>query len=212
MDQITLAKEISSQLLGSNSAWFFLILVAAFAAAGAYFGRYLTIKAENLATKEDFGQLQKQLAQSTHLVESVKSEVAHLDWVAREWEALRVKKIEELMTAIYECEIFLDDARNAAIEGSGLHKTDPFGGPQVIAELYLPELTASVNTYTALCRVIYAETLNRLGETLKAISNMEARQKIWNTYPGEEAYKNMLAVKSALTTQARDLLRQTVGD
>ncbi len=154
MDSVTLAKAVASELLGSNSTWFFLLLIALFAGAGAYFGKYLGIKGANLATKEDFSVLQLQLSSSTRLVESVKSEIARTDWVAREWATLRIKKIEELMTALHECEAYLEAQLTSLPDGKCYGTADPFSRTLAITELYLPELFDKVNLFISSCRKV----------------------------------------------------------
>lgn len=78
------------------------VLTAIAAGLGAYFGAYLKKRAENQATKEDFDQLMDQLRTTTQVAQQVVADVQHQDWAAREWKALRLKKLEELADAATE--------------------------------------------------------------------------------------------------------------
>lgn len=71
------------------------ILMLATAAAAAFLGSYLKTKGQNFATKRDFDELQKQLSENTKLVEAIKSEISHRDWVQRERTTFRRNKLEE---------------------------------------------------------------------------------------------------------------------
>jgi hypothetical protein len=58
---------------------------------------YFRTRGQNLATKHDFEELQKQLKANTELVETIKSEVSQRDWAQREWTNLRRVKLEALL-------------------------------------------------------------------------------------------------------------------
>jgi len=73
------------------------------AGIGAYLGAYLRRRGENLATREDFDLILKQLSLQTQEVEGIKSEIARAGWVhQRRWELARdlyldlLKTLEEL--------------------------------------------------------------------------------------------------------------------
>jgi hypothetical protein len=90
---------------------------------------YFRTRGQNLATKHDFDELQKQLSATTKLVETIKSEVSHHDWAQRERTTLRRIKLEALLEKMHECEDYLDRRRNTAMEGkAAMPERDYFKG------------------------------------------------------------------------------------
>src|SRR5262249_17746595 len=97
-------------------AWVLLlvqvVILAAAAAVGAFFGEYLKTRGKNLATKADFDSLQDQLRANTELVETIKAEVGQKDWAQREWTNLRRTKLEALLEKMHDCETYLHELGN----------------------------------------------------------------------------------------------------
>jgi len=109
MDEATIQKiaaEVARHL--PSYAWVLLlvqvVILAAAAAVGAFFGEYLKTRGKNLATKADFDSLQDQLRANTELVETIKAEVGQKDWAQREWTNLRRTKLEALLEKMHDCE------------------------------------------------------------------------------------------------------------
>lgn len=127
-------------LLGPVSSVVAAILILALVGLGTYLRRYLDQKALQLATREDFQKLQKQVADSTRLVEGIKSELANNDWIRRELHNLRIKKVEELVTLALNCFEDVHGFRNAAIEGKHYDKPRHHDRMLAVALVYLPEL------------------------------------------------------------------------
>jgi hypothetical protein len=115
-------------------------LVSALTALGV---SYFRTRGQNLATKHDFDELQKQLSANTKLVEDIKSDVSQRDWARREWTNLRRVKLEALMEKMHACETYLDQYRAYSMDHT-LKAAEPEHNPmdelRTIAELYLPEL------------------------------------------------------------------------
>lgn len=213
MNSADLAKAVATELLGGGSAWLFLLITALFAGAGAYFGKYLGTKGANLATKEDFNVLQDQLRVSTRLVESVRSEIARTDWVAREWATLRIKKTEELTTILHACATYLDAKRNASIECRHYPDTPPYDQAIMISELYLPELENVVNRYIIKCRTldIAMSELAQGGLATKQVGD-QYDPSIWGDFAERSGYSEMLSIAQEIRTSARRLLQEIVSD
>src|SRR4051794_1755034 len=98
MDQTSiaaLAKAIVDKTI--LSSWQLYALLAAitfvFSALGAFAGKYLGKRGEALATKADFGELQRQLKESTRLTEQIKGEVKQIVERAERWHWLRREKL-----------------------------------------------------------------------------------------------------------------------
>lgn len=212
MDSSVLAKAVASELLSGSGIWIFLLLTALFAGIGSYFGKYFETKGANLATKEDFNSLQTQLSASTRVVESVKSEIARTDWVAREWATLRIKKIEELMTILHKCDVYLVEARDASMEGRYRSDAAPFDHAIVITELYLPELVPAINQYILKCRMIDLE-INKLGQQTMT-NNHEGKNStgLWNNFIDRVGYEELVTISTANRTKVSQLLQQIVVD
>jgi hypothetical protein len=127
-----------------------VVLVSALTALGV---SYFRTRGQNLATKHDFEELQKQLKANTEVVETIKSEVSQRDWAQREWTNLRRIKLEALLEEMHECETYLDQYRDYSMDytlKAGGPEHNPMNELQTIAELYLPELRREVfMLYTA---------------------------------------------------------------
>lgn len=213
MNSTDLAKAVAAEILSGSSVWIFVILTALFAGAGAYFGKYLGIKAANLATREDFNTLHEQLGANTRLVESVKSEIARADWVAREWDSLRIKKIEELMTILHDCETHLEAARNSMMGGDVYQDTAPFDNALVVSELYLPELHDAVSLYIAMCRtmsIVLGKAFMKSLELQQSDINYD-RSLIWGNVISESGYSELIYSFREVRQQASQLLQKIVS-
>ena len=113
-------------------------LVSALTALGV---SYFRTRGQNLATKHDFDELQRQLKANTEIVETIKSEVSQLDWAQRERATLRRLKLEALLEKMHECEVSLDRRLDMAVEGKAAPpERDYLKELDAMATLYLPEL------------------------------------------------------------------------
>lgn len=210
MSPTELAKAFVAEILSGGSIWLFLILTGTFAGFGAFFGRYLGIKATNLATKEDFTGLQNQLDQSTRLVEAIRSEIARKDWAEREWAAIRIRKIEELLSSLYVCEEYLNKMHRTSISGKLFEDASPFDHSGVIAEAYLPELSLLVSQYTMQCRKIYI-ALNQATQKILAIRGENGHydpETMWQGFIEKNGYAELLALRSQVIKSAGSLLKK----
>ncbi|WP_123647319.1 hypothetical protein [Lysobacter enzymogenes] len=103
---------------------------------------YASKKGENLATKEDFDQLLEQLKRNTAATESIRTELAHQEWTAREWKAARARKLEEFLAAADACYVWLQMVRQTILrnEDPELWDGDPAPKARAIQLIYFPEL------------------------------------------------------------------------
>lgn len=215
MNATELAKLVVAELYGGSGPWLFLICALVFAGAGAYLGQYLGAKGKNLATKEDFQALQSQLHANTTLVEGIKTEIAHADWVKREWSALRVKKIEDLMTLVLECDTYLERLQLSLFIGQTGDDTDPLDRTTALAGLYLPELLDQVKAYVALCRarkIALLQTSQKVLEKKQGDLNYGGNSE-WEAFMSdtEQSYGQLRDAGNAVRTSAAKLLRGIVG-
>jgi hypothetical protein len=69
--------------------------------AGSYFGAYAKRKAENLATKEDFGALLDQVKKTTKETEQIKTDISRVSWVDQQRWTLKRELYMELLDSLY---------------------------------------------------------------------------------------------------------------
>lgn len=178
------------------------LLVISLSGAGIYFRRYLEQKAQQLATREDFDSLQRQVAESTRLVKSIESELANNDWVRRELHSLRVRKIEELVTLALKCFDDMDAMRNAAIAGK--HYGDPkhHERMEAIAIVYLPELVVEATAYKF-------ALLRHFTQIAEAHIVAGTNSQVWDGFFERTNYAEVRAAFTALSSEAAKLLQTT---
>lgn len=207
-DQIS--KLIVAGIFPGGSPWVFMILVLLISGIGSYFAKYFETKGQNLATKEDFESLRRQLSESTKVVEGIKAEFARTDWALKEWTALRIRKIEEMMNLYSTLQNHVDATFANALAREPLPEWSNAEKAIVIAELYLPELLEDATDL--------AHQVRRLPPACTAI-NASARDRA----PGrpEDFSKGRDDLRIDLTTQttlkrirtrAADILKSAVAD
>jgi NADH dehydrogenase/NADH:ubiquinone oxidoreductase subunit G len=148
VDQETIrkiAQELNHYLPYYSSLIWVQALVALVAAGiGAIAGSYLNERGKNLATKHDFEQLQQQLNEQTHALESIKDAIGNRS-------VLRAK-LEELLSRVDNCNYHLEQWRNTVSEKEGRTERDPGPALYALTTLYFPELRREVNAYLLLYR------------------------------------------------------------
>jgi hypothetical protein len=147
VDQETIrkiAQELNHYLPYYSSLIWVQALVALVAAGiGAIAGSYLKERGRNLATKHDFEQLQQQLNEQTHAVESIKDAISNRS-------VLRAK-LEELLSRVDNCNYHLEQWRST-VEKERPTERDPGPALYALTTLYFPELRREVNAYLLLYR------------------------------------------------------------
>jgi hypothetical protein len=216
MDPATIqqiAAEVVARLPYGDRYWLVVyVVVAALVGAVAALGTsYFRTRGQNLATKHDFDELQKQLKANTELVETIKSEVGQRDWAQREWTNLRRTKLEALLTGMHECQAHLDRHRGKILDGELLREPDPQLELATIAELYFPELKAEVAAFSREYRtqkhhgfVLHAQ-LQQMGD------DKDARQGALDKYGAEWKPELVIQASHALRAAARRLLVNIMG-
>jgi hypothetical protein len=184
---------------------FIVALVSALTALGV---SYFRTGGQNLATKHDFDELQKQLSANTKLVEDIKSDVSQRDWARREWTTLRRVKLEALLEKMHECEEQLDRRRDRAYEGKApTPERDHVAELRVLAALYFPKLKNEVAMVARICR----QERIRIGELVQAVQNAGGDPTALATV-SEDFRRNstgeLYAAQDALTSVARSLLER----
>jgi len=159
--------------------WLALTIVGA--SGGSFLYSYLSQRGKNYATKQDFDDLTEQLKETTRVAESVRSDIAHADWTAREWKALRRVKAEEFVLELQrvieryremtEQYLFRDMKRYESLETR----------TAMIAQLYFPEALPQTMRFCALSAegvhllLDIRQEMNRANETIE-FSSVRARR------------------------------------
>jgi len=216
MDEATIQKiaaEVARHL--PSYAWVLLlvqvVILAAAAAVGAFFGEYLKTRGKNLATKADFDSLQDQLRANTELVETIKAEVGQKDWAQREWTNLRRTKLEALLEKMHDCETYLDQLSSTAIKGDyEAGKRDPVGPLVAIGALYFHELGNEIYRFSQKCRELVMIAMDHAiaVSQVRVGADLDAYRTAHGTFREQwlPVYKEFLAARDELTAAARRLL------
>jgi hypothetical protein len=174
MDATTQAfvTEIVSRKIAENWLYWLLFLASSFLAAFA--GAYIKRRAENLATREDFNELKRQLQQTTRLTEEIKAEIGHAEWKQREVNTIMRAKLEELVRHIS----VLDEAVRGYVKTVSAGKDQRVSTTEIdtlkaIVSLYFPTLDEPAFGYTQSCRDMIIWAMSRRDALRKA--NEEAR-------------------------------------
>ncbi|HZC81483.1 MAG TPA: hypothetical protein VE222_07140 [Nitrospiraceae bacterium] len=165
----------------------------------------------NFATKQDFNELQRQLKANTELVETIKSEVGQRDWAKREWTNLRRTKLEALLTALHDCDAYLDRHRHNAAEGKVIPERDPQTEIDTISVLYFPELRKEALEFSHAYRmeIILGNVL--VQELLNAGQDHNARQNAYDKFSAQFDPTEALERAAMLRNAARKVIVDIMG-
>jgi hypothetical protein len=216
MDPATIqqiAAEVVARLPYGDRYWLVVyVVVAALVGAVAALGTsYFRTRGQNLATKHDFDELQKQLKANTELVETIKSEVGQRDWAQREWTILRRMKLEELLQKMHECQDMLLEFRRKA--GEGQLPSDPTGHHShmnTLAALYFPELEKETTDFLVAWMEQVERAIKLASEVSLAGEDRDARQKARDKHMSDFT-PDVHHAAAALRSSSRKLLLEIVG-
>ena len=221
MDKVTIqeiATEVVARLPYGDRYWLFLlvnVIVVALVGVLAVLGTsYFRTRGQNLATKHDFVELQKQLKGNTELVETIKAEIGQKDWAQREWTNLRRIKLEALMEKMDECVAVLERRASKALEGDfEAGQRDPVAPLVAIAALYFPELGNEVYRFSQKWRDLAIMELKHAIAVKSMGVDPDAYRTVHNIFEEHwgSGYKELLAARGALTDSARRLLVEIMG-
>jgi hypothetical protein len=182
-------------------------LVSALTALGV---SYFRTRGQNLATKHDFDELQKQLSENTKLVEAIKSEISHRDWVQRERTTFRRNRLEDLLKKMQECEDYLDQRRDSALEGKAGSQSNCFTELDTLAA-HFSELKNEADRFTLNCRQQII-LMSELGQAImRAGGDPTARQAAADDFKGKWPYDEFLRARNALAAAAISLLERIMN-
>lgn len=210
--------EIVSRRIAENWLYWLLFLAASFLAAFA--GAYIKRRAENLATRDDFNELKRQLEATTRITEDIKAEIGHREWKAREVNALKRVKLEEFLETLTQSLEELSTYVRKSCSGEFADKDDtPLARVEMLASLYFPSMRVSTLDFVQACHVLGIWAIDR-SKLYRAVpeSNLGERQRLHaeSVVGVREKYPLLLKQKSSLESLAREemerLLAVEVGD
>lgn len=209
-----LAREIAdATVLAQAPYWFILLgLTLICTAGGAWLGAYFAKSGELKAVANSFEALKRQLAQNTETVETIKTDIAHDDWVEREYKSRRRQKLEELVAQIpLAVDAYHKAHRHYMFEVG--EKPDGLVGSQVVAitKLYFPELTTAADSlYFAGAEYVIASM--KAGKEL-ADARLDQRSAVYaRVEPGLlAAWKEVVTASSELMNATLVLAPQITG-
>jgi hypothetical protein len=159
----TLVAELISEKIVQQ--WQFWILFIAFscvtAIISAYLKAYAGKKGEQMATKEDFASLTRQLSATTQLTEEIKTEIGHIEWQMREKYTTRRAKIEEFVQQIGTVASTCEPWTTKAMSGDTLVPVDNecLNRLEMLARLYFPALHEPTTKFTLAWRNIIHQSI-----------------------------------------------------
>jgi len=172
-------------------------LVSALTALGV---SYFRTRGQNLATKHDFEELQKQLK---------------ADWTQREWTTLRRIKLEALLEKTHECEVYLDRQRDSAFEGKiMMPERDPIGELETLATLYFPdfpELKSEVERLVSICRQYFLQTHRLAMAVQQSGNNQTAKADAQNNFLNTYDFRDFRNFQNTVTVAARSVLERIMN-
>jgi hypothetical protein len=192
------------------------VVIAALVSALTTLGvSYFRTRGQNLATKHDFVELQKQLKANTETVETIKSEVGQRDWAQREWTNLRRIKLEALLEKTHECEVYLDRQRDSAFEGNVMTpERDPIGELETLAALYFrdfPKLKSEVESLVSTCRQYFSRTHRLAMDVQQSGNNQTAKAAAQNNFLSEYDFRDFRNFQNRVTVAARSVLERIMN-
>ncbi|MFC4480791.1 hypothetical protein [Cupriavidus campinensis] len=141
--------------------WVYWMLMFSVSFLAVFLGGYVRKRAENLATRDDFEELKRQVRETTKLTEEVKREIGHAEWKLREVNAIKREKLEELVRHLATLDTSLRRyvkkvaaGKDADVDSEGLDIL------KAMVSLYFPEMEEAMIDYAESCRdmILWAMT------------------------------------------------------
>lgn len=210
MDAETIKRLADAILAVSDNSvrnWVFPAALILFSALGAYVGGYLKLKAENLATKEDFVGIKSRIAETTRTIENIRTDISLKDWTWREKNALRRSKLEELIERSCDVLDWVSEAHQSILFRKREPITrSPIDAMQMRAVLYFPELQDAVNEFS---KAVMA-SMQHIYETQREMLGIDAAQQNEILRQSSEKwgrlYAEMKTTQHALHREGRTLM------
>lgn len=169
-----LATEIVNQTILNN--WLFYVVLACvtvlLAAGGAFLSSYFAKRAEIAAQAANFGELKRQLEETTALSESIKVDIKQLAERSEKLQWLKREKLEDYVVAVLRgVEHLSKEMSHRFFDAEAPTEEDPLLVASMLQKLYLPELDGQ-----------HAVLLQAVGEFRRWVATgMQQRLDAWKT-------------------------------
>ncbi|MBS0467197.1 MAG: hypothetical protein JSS31_11035 [Proteobacteria bacterium] len=216
----TMMREIAEQIAKEQfflqwPVYALMLAVALVVGVGAaYLGAYARKRGESFATKTDFDELLAQLKITTAVAEEVKVSMSHADWAARERRTLLRLKLEELLQAVHELQLWQDDERAKRIFDSAKNPgPSPLPKVELLTGLYFPELETMVYDFCQSHRQMSITLFKSQQELFVAEKDVAARKVVLDNFSAAltPQYQSQLRFVSAIEAKAREIMIDLVN-
>lgn len=172
----------------------------------AFLGAYLAKLAEGRVADSRFQTLKQQLADTTHLVQEIQTNVAHGDWAEREWKALRGRKLEELMQEAILADLAIHDLHRRVISLTPdvTNDSTSLAKVRLLQAMFFPEMKQTVHEFWMAVATTDA-ALREVG--ISIFQAPDAQRKLEIAQAAGEALK----AKRAEVAKARSVLEKDLN-
>jgi hypothetical protein len=209
-----LATEIVNQTILNN--WLFYVVLACItvllAAGGAFLSSYFAKRAEIAAQAASFGELKRQLEETTALSESIKVDIKQLAERSEKLQWLKREKLEDYVVAILRgVEHLSKEMLHRFFDAEAPTEEDPLLIASMLQKLYLPELDGQHALFLKTVgefRGWVATGMQQRLDALKATNVKSAPNKdITDQYVGilEKVHASVLVIEKSAKELAREL-------
>ncbi|ABE45647.1 hypothetical protein [Polaromonas sp. JS666] len=195
---------VNEQIIQNWRLWGVLICVMIVAGGVASFAAaYLVRRAQSLAEAVDRERLIAQLKATTEAAESVRVEISHADWLAKEWKTLRRVKLEEFYSLVYETKEWLEREReNRVVSKNKPEISNPMSRLEILSRLYFPALVSEVMAII----VTAGDMKMKVAEAASALASAKAANAVEQHQAALDAFHpSWLALYRKLLEQIADL-------
>lgn len=210
----SLATEIVNQTILNN--WLFYVVLACItvllAAGGAFLSSYFSKRAEIAAQAASFGELKRQLEETTALSESIKVDIKQLAERSEKLQWLKREKLEAYVVAILRgVEHLSKEMSHQFFDAEAPTEEDPLLIASMLQKLYLPELDSQHAMFLKTVGEFRGWVVTGMQQRLdawKATNVKSAPSKdICDQYPGllAKVHASVLAVEQSAKELAREL-------
>ena len=119
------------------------------AVAGAFIGAYFGKRGETAAIQKDLDMLVANTETLTKATKEVHSRIEQRDWLLREWKTLHIQKLQELLSAASQYQVWVEQEIDNADFTSYRLKPPPTYELLNTCDLYFPSLAMKVNAFFA---------------------------------------------------------------
>jgi hypothetical protein len=204
-----LANALATDKPGVGQALVTLLVLGVVSAVSAFSGAYLVKRGQNLATKDDFESLQKELAATTLMTAQINTSVGFADWKAREINSLRRTKVEQTYEQLQVTEEKLNASwRTLTMGGQYIVGDDGRNRLRALFALYFPDHLELVELYATTWSTWITEAL-QIAIVLRNISSIAADSQAMRDAQNEKIeafYEANLRPRLALHVMLENIL------